>query len=70
MLQSKILITIAISVLMIIFIISAILWNSTESFFPEDEAHYVHRSNPAVAVAECEYQGMTTILTCGGQSKV
>lgn len=70
MLSSRIIISIAVSLIMIIFIISVIMWNAPESYFPDDEAHYVHRKNPAVAVADCRYQGMTPILTCAYQSKV
>lgn len=56
-------------VLIIIFL-SSVYWNNQEKYFPEDEAQYVHRRNPSVAIAECHYQGMTPILTCSYDSKV
>jgi hypothetical protein len=68
-LYSKIFIYIAIFTLIVLTILTCIYWR-TEQYFPEDEAHIVHRKNPNAGISECKYQGMTPILTCSYKSKV
>jgi hypothetical protein len=66
----KIFIYIAICALIVLALVTCIYWGRTEKFFPEDEAHIVHRINPNAGISECKYQGMTPILTCSYKSKV
>ena len=67
----KIFIYLAIFTLIILALLTCVYWNKgKERFFPEDEAHIVHRKNPDAGISECKYQGMTPILTCSYKSKV
>lgn len=67
----KIFIYLAIFTLIILALLTCVYWGKApEQFFPEDEAHIVHRKNPDAGISECKYQGMTPILTCSYKSKV
>lgn len=68
--NNRIIIGIVTIFILIIILLVCIYWNSSEKYFPEDEVKYVHRNNPAVAIAECHYQGNTPILTCSYNSKI
>lgn len=65
-----VMITAVVIFVLVVILLSIMYWNQQEKFFPEDEANYVHRRNPNIAVAECHYQGLTPILTCAYDSKV